>query len=176
MIAYLVVREGSKWRDVYRLTPGQVMTIGRAPTNRIVLHDEVCSRYHCEVFQNGAAWKIRDLQSRNGTLIDGQKVAGEIELKPGKVIQIGPCELAFTYDLSQAFPRSVPDEATDGDTGSVTVDLGPLAEPTILHRERENPFVAGSRSVTIDRDRTSRELGQLYRLALDMGSANNSKQ
>ena len=67
MIAYLVVREGSKWRDVYRLTPGQVMTIGRAPTNRIVLHDEVCSRYHCEVFQNGSAWKIRDLQSRNGS-------------------------------------------------------------------------------------------------------------
>jgi Nif-specific regulatory protein len=46
MIAYLVVREGNKWRDVYRLTPGQVMSIGRAPTNRIVLHDEVCSRHH----------------------------------------------------------------------------------------------------------------------------------
>src|SRR4029079_10018509 len=92
MIAYVVVREGYKWRDVYRLTPGQVMTIGRAPTNRIVLHDDVCSRYHCEVFQNGAAWKIRALQSRNGTRIDGEAVMGEVELKPGQVIEIGPCE------------------------------------------------------------------------------------
>lgn len=180
MIAYLVVREGSKWRDVYRLTPGQVMTIGRAPTNRIVLHDEVCSRYHCEVFQNGAAWKIRDLQSRNGTLIDGKQVEGEVELKPGQVIEIGPCELAFTYDLSQAFPKTLPEDSSDGDAANMTMNVldfvPPPSEPTILHRERDNPFVVGSRSATLDRDRTSRELGQLYRLALDMGSANNSKQ
>jgi Nif-specific regulatory protein len=180
MIAYLVVREGSKWRDVYRLTPGQVMTIGRAPTNRIVLHDEVCSRYHCEVFQNGATWKIRDLQSRNGTQIDGEPVAGEVELKPGQMIEIGPCKLAFTYDLSQAFPKSGSDETLESDTGNVTVDVldfPPAAsEPTILHRKKDNPFVAGGRSANLDRDRTSRELGQLYRLALDMGSANNSKQ
>jgi Nif-specific regulatory protein len=180
MIAYLVVREGNKWRDVYRLTPGQVMTIGRAPTNRIVLHDEVCSRYHCEVFQTGSSWKIRDLQSRNGTLIGGEPVEGEAELKPGQVIEIGPCELAFTFDLSQAFPRAGTDQAVESDTGSQTIDvleaLPSAAEPTILHREAANPFVAGNRVQQLDRDRTSRELAQLYRLALEMGSANNSKQ
>ncbi len=180
MIAYLVVREGNKWRDVYRLTPGQVMTIGRAPTNRIVLHDDVCSRYHCEVFQNGATWKIRDLQSRNGTLIGGEPVDGEIELKPGQVIEIGPCELAFTFDLSQAFPRSGVEPLLENDTGTQTAEVLEMvpsgAEPTILHREAENPFVAGNRAEKMGRDRTSRELAQLYRLALDMGGASNSKQ
>ena len=181
MIAYLVVREGNKWRDVYRLTPGQVMTVGRAPTNRIVLNDEVCSRYHCEVFQNGATWTLRDLQSRNGTMLSGEPVEGEVELKPGQVIEIGPCELAFTYDLSQAFPRTMSETPADNDTGSLqTVDVlemaPPASEPTILHREAENPFVAGSRAATLGRDRTSRELAQLYRLALEMGGANNSKQ
>ncbi|MSR58584.1 MAG: FHA domain-containing protein [Planctomycetaceae bacterium] len=180
MIAYLVVREGSKWRDVYRLTPGQVMTIGRAPTNRIVLHDEVCSRYHCEVFQTGTLWKIRDLQSRNGTLVNGQEVGGETELKAGQVIEIGPCELAFTYDLSQAFPKSDVEEPTEGEAGHITADVLdslPIAgEPTIIHRERENPFLVGRRSAMLESDRNSRELGQLYRLALDMGSAANSKQ
>lgn len=178
MIAYLVVREGNKWRDVYRLTPGQVMTIGRAPTNRIVLHDEVCSRYHCEVFQNGSSWKIRDLQSRNGTLIAGEPVEGEVELKPGQVIQIGPCELAFTYDLSQAFPRSGTDPLAESDSGTQTLDvletLPPAAEPTILHREAANPFVG--RADRLGSDRASRELAQLYRLALEMGGSNNSKQ
>ncbi|MFN0051466.1 MAG: sigma 54-interacting transcriptional regulator [Planctomycetales bacterium] len=177
MIAYLVVREGNKWRDVYRLTPGQVMTIGRAPTNRIVLQDDVCSRHHCEVFQSGSVWKLRDLQSRNGTQLDGETIEGEVPLQPGQVIEIGPCELAFTYDLSQAFPGS---ESEDGEPGNLTADVldfSPTAtEPTIIHRATANPFVAGTRSATIDRDRTSRELGQLYRLALDMGSANNSKQ
>jgi transcriptional regulator with GAF, ATPase, and Fis domain/pSer/pThr/pTyr-binding forkhead associated (FHA) protein len=180
MIAYLVVREGNKWRDVYRLTPGQVMTIGRAPTNRIVLHDEVCSRYHCEVFQAGSAWKIRDLQSRNGTLIGGEPVEGEAELKPGQVIEIGPCELAFTFDLSQAFPRAGSEQVAESDTGSQTIDvleaLPSAAEPTILHREAANPFLGGNRALSPDRDRTSRELAQLYRLALEMGGANNSKQ
>jgi Nif-specific regulatory protein len=180
MIAYLVVREGNKGRDLYRLTPGQVMTIGRAPTNRIVLNDEVCSRYHCEVFQNGSTWMVRDLQSRNGTLVSGEPVEGEVELKPGQVIEIGPCELLFTYDLAQAFPGTSSEPLADGDSGSQTVDVlemgASAAEPTILHREAENPFVAGSRAATMGRDRTSRELAQLYRLALEMGGANNSKQ
>lgn len=180
MIAYLVVREGNKWRDVYRLTPGQVMTVGRAPTNRIVLNDEVCSRYHCEVFQTGSMWKLRDLQSRNGTLVSGEPVEGEMELKPGQVIEIGPCELAFTYDLSQAFPRADREVTAENDTGVQTLDVLDAApapsEPTILHREATNPFVAGSRAAILGRDRTSRELAQLYRLALEMGGANNSKQ
>jgi Nif-specific regulatory protein len=181
MIAYLVVREGDKWRDVYRLTPGHIMTIGRAPTNRIVVHDEVCSRYHCEVFQNGSTWKIRDLQSRNGTLIAGEPVEGEAELKPGQVIEIGSCELAFTYDLSQAFPRTTGEPPLhECDTGAQTLDVLEMVpsatEPTILHREAENPFVGGRREETLGRDRTSRELAQLYRLALDMGGSSNSKQ
>jgi Nif-specific regulatory protein len=141
----------------------------------------VCSRYHCEVFQNGSTWTLRDLQSRNGTLLSGEPVEGEVELEAGQVIEIGPCELAFTYDLSQAFPRTMSETPVDNDTGSLqTVDVLEMApspaEPTILHREAENPFVAGSRAATLGRDRTSRELAQLYRLALEMGGANNSKQ
>ena len=46
--AYLVIREGAKWSDVFRLMPGQSVTIGRAPTSQIVLNDERCSRNHVE--------------------------------------------------------------------------------------------------------------------------------
>jgi Nif-specific regulatory protein len=51
--SYLVVRDGTQWRDVFRLMPGQVTTVGRSATNRVVVRDEVCSRNHCEVFQSG---------------------------------------------------------------------------------------------------------------------------
>ncbi len=180
MIAYLVVREGNKWRDVYRLTPGQVMTIGRATTNRIVLHDEVCSRHHCEVFQDGSVWTLRDLDSRNGTLVDDEPVEGDFALQPGQVIQIGPCELAFTYDLSLAFPRMNHAADLDRDTGAlnegVLDNAPPSAEPTIIHREGENPFVAPRNGELPGRDRSSRALAQLYRLALDMGLAGGSRQ
>ncbi len=101
--AFLVVREGNSWRDVFRLSPAQVMTIGRATTNRIVLRDELCSRNHCELYRNGATWVLRDLGSRNGTMVNNGPVVGERELESGDLIQIGPYELGFTFDLSQPF-------------------------------------------------------------------------
>ena len=52
MTAYLVIREGSKWTDVFRLVDGESVTVGRAPTNEIVIKDERCSRNHAEVFQS----------------------------------------------------------------------------------------------------------------------------
>ena len=73
--AYLIIREGSKWADVIRLVPGESVTIGRAPTNTIVVKDERCSRNHAEVFQAAGQWQLRDLESRNGTLVAGDRVS-----------------------------------------------------------------------------------------------------
>ena len=39
---YLILRDELKWRNVFRLAPGQVTTIGRAPTNRVVVPDDIC--------------------------------------------------------------------------------------------------------------------------------------
>src|SRR5918994_674226 len=102
--AYLIIREGSKWADVVRLVPGESVTIGRGPTNAVILKDERCSRNHAEVFQARGAWQLRDLDSRNGTMVSGDKLSGDRELQPGDIIQIGNSHLAFVHDLAQAFP------------------------------------------------------------------------
>ncbi|HYO25998.1 MAG TPA: sigma 54-interacting transcriptional regulator [Lacipirellulaceae bacterium] len=102
--AYLIVREGSKWADVFRLVPGESVTLGRGPTNAIVLKDERCSRNHAEVFQARGQWQLRDLDSRNGTVVSGAKIAGDYPLQPGDIIQIGNSHLAFVHDLAEAFP------------------------------------------------------------------------
>ncbi len=101
--AFLVIREGDVWGEVITLTPGQVITVGRAPTNRVVLHDEICSRNHCEIFQSNSKWVLRDLESRNGTRVDNSQVEGDWELFDGEMIQIGRCALGFTYDPAQTF-------------------------------------------------------------------------
>ena len=179
MIAYLVVREAGKLGNVFRLTPGQTMTVGRAPTNRIVLNDEVCSRHHCEVFQDGETWRVRDLQSRNGTLLDNSPVIGDQVLEANNVIQIGNCGLTFTYDLAAAFQDHDRDGQIEGDTGTAWTSspaaVRPPAEPTIIHRKGENRF-ARAKPEAVGRDRTSRELAQLYKLALEMGSATTPRQ
>ncbi|MCL4191833.1 MAG: FHA domain-containing protein, partial [Thermoguttaceae bacterium] len=102
-LAYLVIREGSKWTDVFRLIPGQSVTIGRAPTNQIVISDERCSRSHAEVFLSEGKWTLRDLESRNGTVVGDVLLAGDRTLEPGDTIRIGRSQLVFVNNLSQAF-------------------------------------------------------------------------
>ena len=102
-LAYLVIREGTKWTDVFRLTPGRTVTIGRAATNQIVIKDERCSRNHAEIFHTAGQWTIRDLESRNGTVVGGKPVHGDYVLSPGDVVRIAHCQLAFVHDLSKAF-------------------------------------------------------------------------
>jgi transcriptional regulator with GAF, ATPase, and Fis domain len=106
MTAYLVIREGTKWTDVFRLVEGESITIGRAPTNAICVKDERCSRNHAEVFQSQGQWTLRDLDSRNGTVVDGKRLQADYALQAGDVVRIGNSQLAFVHDLSQAFPDS----------------------------------------------------------------------
>jgi Nif-specific regulatory protein len=103
LLAYLVIREGSKWSDVFRLVPGRTVTIGRAPTNQIVIKDEQASRHHAEVFVTQGQWTLRDLDSRNGTAVGAQRIRGDYALTPGDVIRIAHAQLAFVHDISTAF-------------------------------------------------------------------------
>src|SRR6185436_12268188 len=82
MLAYLVIREGTKWTDVYRLVPGRTVTIGRAGTNQIVIKDERASRQHAEIFVTRGVWILRDLDSRNGTFVGSKQVRGDYPLTP----------------------------------------------------------------------------------------------
>ena len=88
MLAYLVVREGPKWTDVFRLVEGRTVTIGRAPTNQIVIKDDRCSRHHAEVFSSNGSWTLRDLSSRNGTELEGERIRDDHELIAGEVFRV----------------------------------------------------------------------------------------
>jgi Nif-specific regulatory protein len=174
--AFLVVREGRTWRDVFRLTPGQVTTIGRAPTNRIVVRDDICSRNHCEIFQSGGEWTLRDLGSRNGTLINGTRVADDWQLVDGELIQIGSCDLGFTFDLSRPFPQFEEEDVEDTSTSGEMVFDHPGAdtEPEIILRTGKSRYRTVNAPESLAGDRISQELTTLYRLALEMGSVPNA--
>jgi transcriptional regulator with GAF, ATPase, and Fis domain/pSer/pThr/pTyr-binding forkhead associated (FHA) protein len=186
-LAYLVIREGSKWSDVFRLIPGQSVTIGRAPTNQIVIKDERCSRNHVEVFLASGQWTLRDLESRNGTMVGHQTVHGDWLLKPGDVVRIGHTQLVFVHKLSEAF-------AAPGEGGSSARGLGtpPAAavptsladddsnvlatsEPTtITHRRGETKFLAPGTEAEEQGDGVSkigRAAAKLCRLAFELAKA-----
>jgi len=65
-----------------------VFTIGRRPDNDIVLLPEYVSGHHGRLEQRGAEWHYLDLDSTNGTFVNGRKVPGAV-LHDGDVLRIG---------------------------------------------------------------------------------------
>ncbi len=75
---------------------GQRLTLGKASTNDVSLdHDETVSRLHAVLENLGFAWSIRDLGSRNGTYINGEKITAERVLRSGDEVRIGKVRLLF---------------------------------------------------------------------------------
>ena len=73
---------------------GDRLTIGRDPSNDVVLDDPNVSRFHAEVVRSGEVVELHDLGSRNGTRIDGEPT-GRARLSAGSEIGIGPYRLLF---------------------------------------------------------------------------------
>ncbi|MBX7434195.1 FHA domain-containing protein [Mycobacterium sp. Y57] len=75
---------------------GQRVTLGKASGNDVALeHDGTVSRLHA-VFENlGAAWSIRDMGSRNGTYLNGEKITAERVLHSGDEVRVGKSRLIF---------------------------------------------------------------------------------
>ena len=181
MLAYLVIREGSKWTDVFRLVAGRTITVGRAPTNQIVIKDERCSRHHAEIFLSKDSWVIRDLESRNGTLVGDQQVDGDWALSAGDVIRIAHAQLAFVHDLSDAFPENRGPSQDETVTAHHEDDSNVLTshEPTtITHRRDKTMFLAPipEEEVVSAAPKLGQAATKLCRLAFDLANQTDVNQ
>ena len=67
-------------------------TIGRVEDNTFQIADPSVSSHHCEIHLRGTDVVVRDLNSTNGTFINGNRVE-ESPLKPGEVLRLGQVEL-----------------------------------------------------------------------------------
>lgn len=181
-LAYLVIREGGKWSDVFRLVPGQAVTIGRAPTSQIVIKDERCSRNHVEVFCSGGQWTLRDLDSRNGTLVGDRRITGDCPLRPGDTIRIGRSQLVFVHRLAEAFSDSSavvrPLGGEKGGTKPAPNDdsnvLGVCGPTTITHRRGQTRFLEPGEEESDEQSGISkigRAAAKLCRLAFELAKA-----
>ena len=168
--AYLILRSQVKTLSVSRLVPEQITTIGRAPTNRIVIPDDICSRNHCEVFVSGGSWVVRDLDSRNGTLLSGRPVLNDEPLEDGDEIQIGDFFLIFSHDEAGPLGKETQirlEISTDTYQPGVTESS---SEPEILLRRGVTSYHSTGGSEVDDASQRSKGLARLFRLALDMGA------
>ncbi|MGD0411540.1 MAG: FHA domain-containing protein [Verrucomicrobiota bacterium] len=68
-------------------------TIGRVDDNTFPIGEASVSSHHCEILLRGSEIVLRDLNSTNGTFINGQQLTGEAVLKPGQIIRLGQVEM-----------------------------------------------------------------------------------
>ena len=82
-------------RELVPLT-GDRVTVGKASTNAVSLdHDPTVSRLHAILENHGSAWSIRDVGSRNGTFVNGEKIAAERVLHSGDEVRVGKSRMVY---------------------------------------------------------------------------------
>ena len=86
--------------------PGRSLSIGKAPGNDLVLDKSAISRRHCQIIAQNDTFLIRDLGSRNGTYVEGRRIAGPTPLREGSRIDLGPICMIFHTGKTQLKPQT----------------------------------------------------------------------
>jgi pSer/pThr/pTyr-binding forkhead associated (FHA) protein len=94
-MAYLVF-SSAKGEEIgrRRLAPSTPVTIGRSPECDVSLHDILLSRRHCRLVPADGGWVLIDLGSKNGTVVNGQKVTSH-PLRDGESFRAGRFVVRF---------------------------------------------------------------------------------
>jgi hypothetical protein len=114
---------------------GERITIGQSATNDLALpFDRTVSRVHAVLERVASRWCVRDVASRNGTFVNGERIWGERPLRQGDEIRVGGVRLVAHVE-------------DPGGTADATV--GAESGPRLTPREREvlvalcRPMMAG---------------------------------
>ena len=92
----LEVIDGVDQGQVFPLPMGEPQLIGRS-SESLPLSDQSVSRRHAELTPDGDRWWLRDLQSANGTWVNGRRVDGRVELRQGDEVTCGETTLRLNW-------------------------------------------------------------------------------
>lgn len=99
------------------------ITIGRSDDSTLVVRDPVASRLHALVEQVDGRWLIRDLSSRNGTYVNGERVVSDRVLRSGDEVRLGETRIVFRQ--------------TSGSVDQLEATRAAERPPDLTRRERE---------------------------------------
>src|ERR1700754_3257066 len=122
----LVISDNEGSTTVVPLLRDEV-TIGRKEGNTIRLTERNISRRHVQLVRIGGVFKLRDLDSYNGVMVNGRKVEGESPLANGDQIQLGDYTIVVEEEVATSARPAAPLSVT-------TPSLPP--EPSVLQSRR----------------------------------------
>jgi pSer/pThr/pTyr-binding forkhead associated (FHA) protein len=83
---------------------GEKTTIGRVEDNVFQIPEPSVSSHHCEILLRGNDVVVKDLNSTNGTFLNGEKVS-ETVIKPGQILRLGQIEMRLETDAPAGAPK-----------------------------------------------------------------------
>jgi predicted component of type VI protein secretion system len=121
VVAYLDISEWGDSRVV--MLEGSRLAVGRVSDNDLVLaSDPEVSRFHALFESVASGWCLRDLSSKNGTFVNGERLGGDRPLRSGDEVRIGRTSMIFHTGIA-------------ADDTSLT--QAPERAPEITPRERD---------------------------------------
>jgi pSer/pThr/pTyr-binding forkhead associated (FHA) protein len=82
-------------RATFRIPAGTVKTIGRSTGAELILDAALVSRLHCQITAGADTLDVKDLDSTNGTFVNGKRIAAS-PLRSGDTLSIGRVHLKVT--------------------------------------------------------------------------------
>lgn len=116
----LIIKEKDKPERRFEIKPNEDVRIGRAEDNSIKIEDGTISRNHCIITSVEMGYKIVDLETTNGTKVNG-KLVNQAILNDGDIISLGHTEITFVWsthrwsDRDVRSPDTVHDDQEKGD-------------------------------------------------------------
>jgi pSer/pThr/pTyr-binding forkhead associated (FHA) protein len=123
-------------------------TIGRVEDNAFQIAEASVSSHHCEIFLRGGDVVVKDLDSTNGTFIDGDKIAESV-LKPGQTLRLGQVEIRLEDGAASAAPSASPAAAP-----APSATKKQKSQTTAMGGVSLNELEQGPRSLTFDTSKT----------------------
>ncbi|HTM40685.1 MAG TPA: sigma 54-interacting transcriptional regulator [Terriglobales bacterium] len=142
------------------------VTIGREAGNLVCVQSAWVSRRHCALRREGGSVVVQDLESRNGTFVNGIPVTQQ-QLKDGDLLTVGDCSFRF---VCQAEPPAAQSAAVELEE-TTTVLLAPLWLPAAETPYSEAKAALGSETGA----RTLRDLSALLTMASKTASVEDSE-
>ena len=125
-----VIGGGKHEGQVVPLTSSRFL-IGRETDCHLRPNSEMVSRHHCAISVDDYAVRLRDLGSTNGTLVNGERIRGVVQLKAGDRVTVGKLdfEVQIGDDVSKS-PLSTDTSALQGETAELSGDETHYEMPT----------------------------------------------
>ena len=113
---YIVIK--SNGQEVARRELDRGVVVGRAPDCDVSVRDILLSRRHCRLQPSDDGWMVQDLQSKNGTVIDGERLRVPRLLSDNDVIRLGRSKIIFHAGVpGDDFPDRLTTPARPADPG-----------------------------------------------------------